>query len=136
MRIYENIEAERDRIQACIQKYGWTSDHNLDWFIDAIADKKGKPVFIEFQDGGLLVHKYLDKYRIWSDPLSKKDTAASKILEFSLNVLNDNVKDVWCDDVSGHIRNELIKTGDLSIGEVDYSLDWPVPYHRVCESHC
>ena len=48
MKIYENMEAERDRIQACIAKYGHTSDHNLDWWSYGVITPDGKPVFVEW----------------------------------------------------------------------------------------
>lgn len=127
MKIYENIEVERDRIQTCINKFGWTSDHNLDWFSVALNQPDGKPAFAEFEDGsGLLVHQYPNSYKIWSDPLSKKSLASSKISEFSKNVLWGEIKEVWCNDASDSIRPELVKDGGLLIGEIDYSLEWPV----------
>ena len=77
MKIYENIEAERDRIQACINKFGWTSDHNLDWFSVALNRPEGKPAFAEFEDGtGILFHSYSGEWQIWSDPLCDKKLSA------------------------------------------------------------
>ncbi len=127
MEFYENIEAERDRIQACINKFGWTSDHNLDWYADSVIEKNAMPVFVEFDDGtGLLAHKYPDKWRIWSDPLSSQDVAVQKIAEFSEFILTGDIKKVWCDDVSDKIYSELQKTDKLKLNEIYYSLLWPV----------
>ena len=84
MKIYENIEAERDRIQACINKFGWTSDHNLDWFSMALNRPDGKPAFAEFEDGaGILFHSYIGEWQIWSDSLCDKNLSADKITEFA-----------------------------------------------------
>lgn len=127
MKFYENIEIERERIQDCIRKFGWTSDHNLDWFADCITEKNALPVFVEFDDGsGLLAHKYPDKWRIWSDPLSGQNVAVDKINEFSEKVLGEDIKEVWCDDVSDGIRPSLLKNSNLAVGEIYYSLVWPV----------
>ena len=83
MRIIEDIKSERDRIKACIDKYGHTSDHNSDWFSVSANDETGKPAFIDFEDGsGLLVHKYPAEWSIWSDPLCGTELAADKIMEF------------------------------------------------------
>src|SRR3989338_7169589 len=127
MKFYENIENERERIQNCIRRFGWTSDHNLDWFIDCIVSKDGRPVFVEFSDGtGLLAHRYKDKWRIWSDPLCEKQSATDKIFKFADRVLNNEIRKVWCDDVSDTIYSELKKSSSLLIDDIYYSLQWPV----------
>ncbi len=126
IKIYEDIESERDRIQACIDKYGWTSDHNLDWFADAVIGEEAKPTFVEFNDGtGLLAHKYNDQWRIWSDPLSDRSEATNKIKEFSDSILNGEIKEVWCDDVSASIF-EVFRGENLFKLFKYYSLFWPV----------
>src|SRR3989344_3065699 len=125
MRIYEDLEAERDRIQACLQKFGWTSDHNLDWFIDAAITIEARPLYVEFDDGaGLLTHKYNDQWRIWSDPLSPKPQAADKIEEFSKFALGE-VKEVWCDDVADTIYSVLENKNSFKLYKY-YSLYWSV----------
>lgn len=127
MKFYENIGAERDRIQNCIRKFGWTSDHNLDWFADCIVSEDGGPVFVEFSGGtGLLAHRYKDKWRIWSDPLCKKQSASDKIFKFADHVLSDEIREVWCDDVSDTIYPELKNNSSLIINDIYYSLQWPV----------
>lgn len=127
MKIYEDIETERDRIEACIQKYGWTSDHNLDWFMVCANNESGRPVFVEFDDGtGLLTHKYDSEWRIWSDPLCPKEISLNKISEFAESVISGNIKQIWCDDVSENIYNELKKNSNLEPREIYYSLFWPI----------
>src|SRR3989344_371054 len=127
MKFYENVEAERDRIQNCIQKFGWTSDHNLDWYSGCMNSKDGQPVFVEFDDGtGILTHKYFDKWSVWSDPLCKKSLGTDKISEFASIVLANQIKEVWCVDVSDNIRPILIKRNTLSVDDIYYSLSWPV----------
>ena len=127
MKIYENIESERERIQNCIQKYGWTSDHNLDWFVYGKIKKDGIPTFVEFDDmSGLLVHRYSNEWRIWSDPLCNKENASEKISEFSQYAFKEGVGRVWCDDVSDVIYPELIKNNYLKIEDIYYSLSWPI----------
>lgn len=125
MKIYEDIESERDRIQSCIKKFGWTSDHNLDWFSDAIIDETYKPIFVEFEDGsGLLTHKSKNKWRIWSDPLCEKNNSAEKICEFAEHALKE-VDEVWCDDVSDSIYPIIEGKGTFKLFKY-YSLFWPV----------
>lgn len=127
MKIYENIEHERNRIEKCISKFGWTSDHNLDWFIDSVIDNTGKPVFVEFEDGsGLLVHKYPDQCQVWSDPLSRSEDAVQRILEFSEFTLKTGVKEIWCVDVSDKIYPELRKFNSVKVNDIYYSMSWPV----------
>lgn len=126
MKIYEDINTERDRIQACINKFGWTSDHNLDWYLDSVAEE-AIPVFVEFDDGtGLLTHKYSDKWRIWSDPLSRSNNAAEKVGEFSEFIIAGDIKEVWCDDVSDKIYSELKNNNTFKLNDIYYSLLWPV----------
>jgi hypothetical protein len=127
MKIYEDIESERDRIQNCIKKYGWTSDHNLDWFLDGAIKEGAHPLFVEFDDGtGILAHRYPDSARIWSDPLCNKADAAQRIREFSDYIFSLRIKEVWCDDVLDTIYPELVKSKDLKVGDIYYSLFWPV----------
>ena len=127
MKFYENIEAERERIQKCINKYGWTSDHNLDWWVCGKIDADSKPVFVEFDDGsGLLANQGSDEWRIWSDPLSEQKVAAQKISEFAESVLAGDIKEVWCDDVSDKIYPELKNKGELKLNDIYYHLFWPV----------
>lgn len=137
MKFYDNIEAERERIQKCIDRFGWTSDHNLDWYLDSIIEEEARPMFVEFDDStGFLAHKYPNKWRIWSDPLvprrssaglSLESEMASCIEEFSFSVLKDNkVKEVWCDDVSDKIYPELKKNPFLKLNGIYYHLYWPV----------
>lgn len=125
IKIFNDIEKERDRAQSCINKYGWTSDHNLDWFIDTdMSRDQGKHGFVEFSDGsGLLAIRYSNEWRIWSDPLSPKEKAAEKIVEFSKNVLSDDgIKEVWCDYITDYIRPDLVKIGGLKINDIYFSL--------------
>ncbi len=124
MKFYDDIEAERDRIQSCISKFGWTSDHNLDWFVDCdMSHDGGVRNFIEFSDGsGLLASRYEHEWRIWSDPLTPKEKATERIVEFSKNVLDGKTKEVWCDYVTDYIRPELLKVGGLTINDVYFSL--------------
>ena len=126
IKFYENIEAECDRIQKCIDRFGWTSDHNLDWFSVCAYRETGIPVFVEFDDGsGLLTHKYPDEWSIWSDPLSDKGLAVDKIIEFSSFALGGQIEETWCIDVSDNIYPELKRRG-LNTGDIYYSLSWPV----------
>ena len=127
MKLYENVEAERDRIQNCIQKFGWTSDHNLDWYSGCMNSKDGQSVFVEFDDGtGLLTHKYFDKWSVWSDPLCNKSLGTDKISEFADLVLGNQIKEVWCVDVSDNLRPALIIRKNLNVSDIYYSLSWPV----------
>ena len=93
MKIYEDVEAERDRIQACLNKFGRTSDHNLDWFICSDMDhEEGVRSFAEFPDGsGLLASRYKEEWRIWSDPLTPKEKKAERIGEFSKKILGGEI---------------------------------------------
>lgn len=127
MKIYDNIEAERDRIEASIKKYGWTSDHNLGWWLMCPYKDTGKPVFVQFDDGsGLLTYKYSDEWSVWSDPLTDKGLAAERINEFASLVLNEQIKEVWCVDVSEEIYPALKKESRFKLSGIDYSLFWPV----------
>src|SRR3989344_3637805 len=128
MKFYEDIGAERDKIQSCINKFGHTSDHNLDWWSCGTITSDGVPVFVEFDDGsGFLAHRYSDKWRIWSDPLSLEADMANRIGELALEVLKDDkIKEVWCDDVSDKIYPELSKNNNIKLGDIYYHLFWPV----------
>lgn len=132
MKFYDNIEAEGDRVQVSIKKFGHTSDHNLNWWTCSIITPDGAPVFVQWPDGsGLLTHRYPDKWRIWSDPLSPEADMAKKIEEFALEIFSarggDNkVTEVWCDDVSDKIYPALKNSQSLKLNEPYYHLFWPV----------
>ena len=127
MKIYENIEAERDRTQTCINKFGWTSDHNLDWFSVALNRPEGKPAFAEFKDGsGILFHSYPEEWQIWSDPLCDKNLSANKITEFAIFGFKEGIDKVWCNYVSEEIYPLLKNKSELVLDKIDYSLEWPV----------
>jgi len=127
MKIYENIEAERDRIQACINKFGWTSDHNLDWFSVALNRPDGKPAFAEFEDGtGILFHSYPREWQIWSDLLCDKNLSADKITEFATFGFKEGTEKVWCNYVSDSIYPLLKNKNELVLDKIDYTLEWPV----------
>lgn len=127
MKFYDDIKSERDRIQSCISKFGWTSDHNLDWFADSVITSDGKPVFVQWPDGtGLFAHRYSDQWRIWSDPLCPQKDTAERVKEFALEVLaEEKVKEIWCDDVSDSIYPDLEQKA-LNVEPIYYSLFWPV----------
>ncbi|MEX2090636.1 MAG: phosphatidylglycerol lysyltransferase domain-containing protein [Candidatus Paceibacterota bacterium] len=126
MEIYENIESERDRIQKCIERFGWTSDHNLDWFSVCTTNSEGKSAFAEFDNGGILFHIYKNNWQIWSDPLCDKNTAVDKITEFAKFGFKEGMDKIWCNYVSYSIYPLLEKKGELLLDKIDYSLDWPV----------
>jgi len=127
MKIYENIKAERDRVLACINKFGWTSDHNLDWFLIALNRPDGKPAFAEFKDGtGVLFHSYLGEWQIWSDPLCDKNVRANKITEFVKFGFGENIDKIWCNYISDTVYPLLKNKNELVLDKIDYSLDWPV----------
>ena len=127
MKIYENIESERERIEACIKKFGWTSDHNLDWFSIALNKPEGKTAFGEFEDGtGILFHIYPEEWQIWSDPLCDKALGADKMVEFARFGFSKGIEKIWCNYVSDNIYPVLAEKKELVLGKIDYSLDWPV----------
>jgi len=128
MKFYENIETERGQIESSIKKFGHTSDHNLDWWACSIISPDGVPVFVEWPDGsGLLTHRYPDKWRIWSDPLSHEADMAKRIEEFALETFKDKkIKELWCDDVSDKIYPKLKNTAGVKSNDIFYSLMWPV----------
>lgn len=126
IKIYDNIKEEKERIEKCIQKYGWTSDHNLDWFLECAINEEGRPVFVEFEDGtGLLTYKYINEWSVWSSPLAPKELVPKRIIEFSDFALDGLIREVWLVDVSDSIRSEL-ENSNLKIGDIYYSLSWPV----------
>lgn len=105
LKFYEDLEKERARVLKSIERFGWTSDHNLDWWACSIISSDGIPIFVEFEDGsGLLTHRYSEEWRIWSDPLCDKNDSVAKVEEFALEIFkNNSVKNIWCDDVSDKI---------------------------------
>lgn len=128
MTFYENIELERNRIQSCINKFGHTSDHNLDWWAMALISPEAAPVFVEWLDGsGILTQKLPEEWCIWSDPLSGESEMVSRIEEFSVSVLEDEkIKKILCFDVADTIYPELKNRGLVKVDDVEYFLLWPV----------
>lgn len=128
MEFYYDIRSKRERIEACIKKFGHTSDHNLDWWACAIIIPDAVPVFVQWPDGsGLLTHKRSDEWHIWSDPLSLESEMTSRIEEFCSYVFADkNIKEVWCNDVADSIYPELKNSRLLKLNDIYYSLLWPV----------
>ena len=128
MQFYDDIKSERGRIESCIKKFGRTSDHNLDWWLCALITPDAVPVFVQWPDGsGLLTNKCSSEWHIWSDPLSSESDMASRIEEFCSHVFEDNnIKEVWCDDVADSIYPALKNKRSLKLNNIYYSLLWPV----------
>lgn len=128
MEFYENIEAERDRIEASIKKFGHTSDHNLDWWACSAINPESLPVFIQWPDGsGLLAHHSKNEWRIWSDPVSTEGDMAGRIEEFALEIFKDkNIEVLWCGDVADSIYPKLKNNPNLKLNDIYYHLFWPV----------
>lgn len=128
MEFYENIEAERDRIEISIKKFGHTSDHNLDWWACSAINPDSVPIFVQWPDGsGLLAHHSKNKWRIWSDPVSAEEDMVGRIEEFGLEIFKDkNVEVLWCSDVSDRIYPKLKNSQSLGVNDIYYSLQWPV----------
>ena len=128
MKFYKDIESERGRIEACIKKFGHTSDHNLDWWLCAAITPDAVPVFIQWpDDSGLLAHRCENEWHIWSDPLSRESEMASRIEEFCSHALGDNnIKEVWCDDVADSIFPALKNKPHLKLNDIYFTLLWPV----------
>lgn len=128
MKFYENIEAERDRIQSCIKKFGHTSDHNLDWWVCGTISSDDVATFVQWPDGsGLLAYRSKNEWRIWSDPVSKEENIVRMIEGFGSEVFKDkNIEVLWCGDVSNKIYPELRNRKLLKVNDIYYSLSWPV----------
>ena len=128
MKFYENIEAERDRIETSIKNFGHTSDHNLDWWLCSAINPDSLPVFVQWPDGsGLLAHRSKNEWRIWSDPISPEKEMTEVIGEFAAEVFKDeDIEVLWCGDVSDKIYPELKKNRALKLNDIYYSLFWPI----------
>lgn len=127
MQLVPISQDNRELVLKTIERFGSTSDHNLDWFSDSITSEEGKPFFVSWPDGtGLLAHRYSKQWRIWSDPLCLKQDMAGKIGEFVAEALKEKeISEVWCDYVSDFIYPALRDT-ILNVGPIYYSLLWPV----------
>lgn len=126
IKIYDNIEEERERIEKCIQEYGWTSDHHLDWFSSALVKENGRPSFAQFDDGsGILFHVYSNEWHIWSDPLCDKNNSVVLVSEFIEEAFSQGINTLWLNYISDSIYPSLLKSNsEFKISPIDYTLQW------------
>src|SRR3989338_1581048 len=81
MKIIEDINSERDRIQACIDKYGHTPDHNFDWLMYC-ADE-GEPKTAIWDDGyAIWYYKNKNGLVAVSDPIAPASKYREVLSEF------------------------------------------------------
>ena len=109
MHFYGNIEAERDRIQACIETYGYTPDHNLDWFLYC-ADE-GEPRVILWDEGYALFgyeNANQNTFVLLADLIAPKDKYEDLLKESIQQILSD-YKKITVFDIRDYTHN-IIKS--------------------------
>jgi len=125
MRIIEDIKSERDRIQACIDKYGRTPDHNLDWFLFC-ADKGEPRIFMWDEEYAVFVYenKKDGSLVLFSDPLApeeQNERILKETIDFALlshnKILILDVRDYSHDTIKNLYPDEY---------KFDYDIVWPV----------
>lgn len=114
MEIIFNVERCKDIIVACINKYGFASEHNYDYFM-ANENENTRAVFIscgeESQDNlaGVLSVKINDaNWKFISEPLAKPDDRAKVLLDASKILFDSGAKNILV-EISPVLRKKIIK---------------------------
>ncbi len=130
MEIIEDIENNRDRIQYSIDKFGFAPDHNLDWFIFYTSNTQ-VPIVVSWEDELVLVHKAIDTWWTFSEPLASVEHRGQRIVELANYALSQNgIKQVII-EAREDTKKQIIKLlpDNLKIRddqEQNYVLHWPV----------
>ena len=124
MEILKYIKLERDRIEACIKRYGYTADHNFDWLMNC-ADE-GKPTVAVWDDGyAIWCYDNGDEWILMSDPIAPKEKHRELLKELVEYIFKSGVEKIYFLDVQDEVMNIC---RNLGIGNYEFYYDivWPV----------
>lgn len=131
MEIIDDPKIFRPLAKKAIEKYGFTPEHNLEWWLLDLEIGE-RPIFVCWDDGtGLLTQRAEAEWYTYSEPLALSDSAGNKIAEFTDHVLenfsNEEVEEVIA-EVRPETREDVIKNivQNYEVLPVDMELIWPV----------
>lgn len=125
MKIYEDAGKEKEKVEKCIEKFGYTPDHNFYWMI--YCSDEGIPgVAVWENDYAIWFYRDTDKneLRILSNPISPisiQEEILKEFIDYMFNQFNSVVLLDVRDDILNFARKNYSKSY-----RPDYDLTWPV----------
>ena len=129
MRFFEDIDAERDRIEAAIKKFGYAAEHNFFWY-KYYRESGNKNIYVESDRGSLFTtfNPHKNAYWVVFDPLASPEDRAPLLAEYIEWIFaNTDAAKVWF-QVETATRGALLRImpEQYRSNRVYFTLTWPV----------
>jgi len=130
MKFFENVLAEKTRIEKAIKKYGNAPEHNFWWYYCQEGEGQ-KDVYIEFSDGaGLLTYEEREQKRVtvFASPVAPPERRVPIIIEYLERVFQSSRIEKVIFELETELRRELLKKlpAHMKARAINYTLVWPV----------
>src|SRR5579864_3055575 len=109
MKFYNEVAAERPRIERAIRDWGYAAEHHFPWY-EGCLDPGERNVFVESENGALLtVEDKASECTIFSSPLAPAARRGLLIVEYlELVFSSTNTKKVWL-ELEAPLRREVLR---------------------------
>jgi hypothetical protein len=126
---YDDIHAERPRIERAIAAYGYAPEHNVDWY-QYCRDETDRNIFMESNHGALLTvnSKHGKEYYVFSSPLALPAHRTPLLMEYIDHVFETTgARKVWL-ELETPLRREFLQAlpERFKASAINYSLTWPI----------
>ncbi len=125
MKIYDDVDKERNRIETSIKKFGHSPDHNFDWL--KYCSDEGTPSIAIWEDGSVVwfyVNKSKKEWVILSDPIVSLKVQKNILKELPDYILNHKSTICFLDVRDG--VHDFIRSRYPDKYKFDYEIIWPV----------
>ena len=129
MKVFDDIAAERPRIEQAIKKYGYAPEHHFRCY-EFSCNEEDKNIFVQFDEGALLTMKDRNgsEQYIFSSPLAPPEHRVSIMVKYLKYLLQEaDTHKVWL-ELEAPLRRELLRSlpDSLRAMPINYTLVWPV----------
>ncbi len=129
MIFFDDVIAERPRIEEAIRKFGYAPEHNFDWY-RFYTDDGERDVFAAGDHGeGLLTMTSDGEARVFSGPVASPGRRVFLLAEYIGQIFREmpDIKKVWL-ELETSLRKELLRAlpERAHANPINYTLVWPV----------
>ncbi len=131
MKVFEDTISERARIKKIIDAYGYSPEHNLEWY-EYCRDEGDANIFFESEsgEGGVLTMKNKNgkDHYVFCGPLAPPERRLTVLQEYIQDVFQKlQPKKIWL-ELEPSLRRELLKNlpEGYKANRINYTLTWPV----------
>lgn len=129
MKFYDDVVAERTRIEEIIRRYGYAPEHNFHWYRFS-CEEGDRNIFVETENGALLTVEDPRKheYTVFSSPVAPPERRAPLLIEYAEYIFsNTDAHKVWL-ELEAPLRRDFLRLlpDHLKARPINYTLTWPV----------